>query len=165
MKMAESPPNGYKTLREKEKFLVTSNFSFSPSVFKRRVLQTRKNQGLFGKGLNSPLLERSDDLSSEAVLCKMGFNAGLHWSKLLANRWFCVCPRSVITAYYYFPHKPWFICVYSTSLLKTLWEKEKLLVTSNFSFSHSVFYPFLELSIIFIKFEFVVCKPFQFGSV
>ena len=24
--------------------------------------------------------------------------------------------------------------------LKTLWEKEKLLVTSNFSFSHSVFY-------------------------
>ena len=26
--------------------------------------------------------------------------------------------------------------------LKTLWEKEKLLVTSNLSFSHSVFYPF-----------------------
>ena len=26
-----------------------------------------------------------------------------------------------------------------TSLLKTLWEKEKLLVMSNFSFSHSVF--------------------------
>ena len=26
--------------------------------------------------------------------------------------------------------------------LKTLWEKEKLLVTSNFSFSHSVFYLF-----------------------
>ena len=36
---------------EKEKFLVTSNFSFSHSVFKRIVLQTRKNQGLFGKGL------------------------------------------------------------------------------------------------------------------
>ena len=29
-----------------------------------------------------------------------------------------------------------------TSLLKTLWEKEKLLITSNFSFSHSIFYPF-----------------------
>ena len=28
-----------------------------------------------------------------------------------------------------------------TSLLKTLWAKEKLLVTSNFSFSPSVFYP------------------------
>ena len=37
---------------EKEKSLVTSNFSFSHSVFKRLVQQTRKNQGLFGKGLN-----------------------------------------------------------------------------------------------------------------
>ena len=36
---------------EKEKLLVTSNFSFSYSVFKTLVLQTRKNQGLFGKGL------------------------------------------------------------------------------------------------------------------
>ena len=34
-----------------EKMLVTSNFSFSHSVFKRLELQTRKNQGLFGKGL------------------------------------------------------------------------------------------------------------------
>ena len=41
-----------------------------------------------------------------------------------------------------FPNKPWFLRVCCTSLLKTLWEKEKLLVTSNFSFSHSVFYPF-----------------------
>ena len=37
------------------------------------------------------------------------------------------------------PNKPLFLRVCSTSLLKTLWEKEKLLVTSNFSFSHSVF--------------------------
>ena len=29
-----------------------SNFSFSYSVFKRLVLQTRKNQGLFGKGFS-----------------------------------------------------------------------------------------------------------------
>ena len=41
-----------------------------------------------------------------------------------------------------FPNKPLFSRVCRTSLLKTLWEKEKLLVTSNFSFSHSVFYPF-----------------------
>ena len=41
-----------------------------------------------------------------------------------------------------FPIKPWFLRVCSTSLLKTLWEKEKLLVTSNFSFSHNVFYLF-----------------------
>ena len=50
--MAESSPNRWKTLWEKEKLLVTSNFSFSHSVFKRAVLQTRKNQGLFGKGLS-----------------------------------------------------------------------------------------------------------------
>ena len=38
-----------------------------------------------------------------------------------------------------FPNKPWFLRVCSTNLLKTLWVKEKLLITSNFSFSHSVF--------------------------
>ena len=38
-----------------------------------------------------------------------------------------------------FPNKPWLLRVGSTSLLKTMWEKEKLLVTSNFSYSHSVF--------------------------
>ena len=52
VKMAESSPKGQKTLWDKEKLLVTSNFSFSHSVFKRLVLQTRKNQGLFGKGLS-----------------------------------------------------------------------------------------------------------------
>ena len=51
MKIVESSPNGWKTLWEKQKLLVTSNFSFSHSVFKLLVLQTRKNQGLFGKGL------------------------------------------------------------------------------------------------------------------
>ena len=64
-----------------------------------------------------------------------------------------------------FPYKPLFSRVCSASLLKTLWEKEKLLVTSNFSFSHSVFYCFGELSAIFIKFEIVFCKLFQFGRV
>ena len=60
---------------------------------------------------------------------------------------------------------PWSLRVYSTSLLKTLWEKEKLLVTSNFSFSDSVFCLFGELPAISIKFEIVVCKLFQFGRV
>ena len=62
-----------------------------------------------------------------------------------------------------FSNKPRFLRVCNTSLLKTLWEKEKLLVTSNFSFSHSVFFPFRELSAISIKFDIVVCKLFQFG--
>ena len=59
-----------------------------------------------------------------------------------------------------FPNKPWFLRVCCTSRLKTLWEKEKLLLTSNFSFSHNVFYPFQEPSTILIKFEIVVCKLF-----
>ena len=49
--MAESYPNSWKTLSEKEKLLITSNFAFSQSVFKRLVLQTHKKKGLFGKGL------------------------------------------------------------------------------------------------------------------
>ena len=37
-----------------------------------------------------------------------------------------------------------------------------MLITSNFSFSHSVFW---ELSAIFIKFEIVICKLIQFGII
>ena len=60
-----------------------------------------------------------------------------------------------------FPNKLWFLCVCSISLLKTLWEKEKSLVTSNFFFSRSVFYPFGEDSAICIKFEIVVSDSFS----
>ena len=41
-----------------------------------------------------------------------------------------------------FPKKPWFLRGCNSRLLKTLWEKEKLLVTSYFSSSHSVFHHF-----------------------
>ena len=64
-----------------------------------------------------------------------------------------------------FPNKPLLLRVCSRSILKTLWEKEKLLVTSNFSFSHSVFYLLEELSAISIKFEIVACKLIHFGRV
>ena len=64
-----------------------------------------------------------------------------------------------------FPNKPWFLHVCSTSLLKTLWEKEKLLVASNFSFAGSVLYPFGEFSNILIKLKAVVCNFFQFEKV
>ena len=64
-----------------------------------------------------------------------------------------------------FPNKPWFLRVCNPSVLKTQWEKEKLLVTSNFSFFHSVFYPLGELSAIFIKFEILDCKHFEIGKV
>ena len=49
-----------------------------------------------------------------------------------------------------FRNKPWFLRVCCASLLKTLREKEKLLV---------------ELSAIFIKFKIVVCQCFEFGRV
>ena len=38
------------------------------------------------------------------------------------------------------PHNPNFQQPWEKSLLKTLWEKEKMLVTSIFSFSHNVFH-------------------------
>ena len=43
---------GKKHCGEKEKLLITSTFPFSHRVFERFVLQTRRNQGLFGKGLS-----------------------------------------------------------------------------------------------------------------
>ena len=51
--MTENSPKGWKTLWDKKKLLVMSNFSFSHSVFKRLVVQTHKNKGLFGKGLKT----------------------------------------------------------------------------------------------------------------
>ena len=71
---------------------------------------------------------------------------------------------NIVTNFNRFPNKPWFLRVCSTCLFKTLWEKKKLLVTSNFSFSQC-FLPFGELSAIFIKFKIDICKVFQFGVV
>ena len=48
---------------------------------------------------------------------------------------------------------------------ETMWEKEKLLIMRNFSFSLRNFYQFDELSVIFIKFGIVICKLFQLGRV
>ena len=61
-----------------------------------------------------------------------------------------------------FPNKPWFLRVAVQDFLKTLQEKEKLLIMNNFSFSHSVFYQIGELSAIFTEPKTVVCKLFQF---
>ena len=64
-----------------------------------------------------------------------------------------------------FPNNPWFLHVCSESLLKTLWEKEKLLVMSNFSFSHSVFYPFGGLCAISSNLKLSSTNSFEFGIV
>ena len=64
------------------------------------------------------------------------------------------CQFSYVRSHKYyinpFPNRPLFLRVCSKNLLATLSEKDKLLVTSNFSFSLSVFYPFGELSAIVI---------------
>ena len=55
---------------------VTSNFSFFNSVFKRLVLQTVKNQGLFGKGLTKPFLQKRFKMSEEGSLSKHSWKGG-----------------------------------------------------------------------------------------
>ena len=55
----------------KVKLLVSSNFSFSHSVFKRLVLQTRKNKGLFVKGL---MVYNELDTMSIKPFVKKGLN-------------------------------------------------------------------------------------------
>ena len=57
------------------------------------------------------------------------------------NVLFLICNRNHLSKINPFPNNPWFLHVYSISLLKTPWEKEKLLVTSNFTFSQC-FLPF-----------------------
>ena len=46
--MAESSPNGFKGMREKEKLLVTSNFSFSHSLQKTCTAYTQKTRACLG---------------------------------------------------------------------------------------------------------------------
>ena len=111
----------------------------------------------------------------EKKLAKLGIKPAISCSEILCTTDWATMDLihnlsflRIFIFYYYFnpiPNKPSFLRVCSTSLLKTLWEKKKLLVTSNFSFSHSVFYPFRERSSIFIEFDIVICKRFQFGRV
>ena len=61
-----------------------------------------------------------------------------------------------------YPSKPWLLGVCGSSLLKALWKKEKLLVTSNFSFSHGVFYHFGVLSYIFVRLKLSSAKKWIF---
>ena len=70
--MADSYPNGQKTLWEKEKLLVTSNFSFSHSVFKRFVSQRRQKVSLCGNGLKKIVqtipVQQTENCGNTAIL-------------------------------------------------------------------------------------------------
>ena len=57
-----------------------------------------------------------------------------------------------------------FTCLQYKSLENNV-RKGEIANNEQFLFSHSVFYPFGEFPAVFIKFEIVVCKLFQFGNV
>ena len=140
------------------------HFSFSHNVFRSFLFQTCLKSGLCGKevrriiaqnyfeiniqflvqeNLNASTNERMHTLKYTTVISRKTISRSLQDRSTKTNFNFWVNP---------FPNKPWFLRVCITSLLKTLWEKEKLLVTSNFSFSHCIFYLSEELSAIYIKF-------------
>ena len=138
---------GLKTLWDREKMLMTSIFFFSEMfpATRKRVLKLMK---LF--------VRRQQILQFQ--LSKFYYFV----QKISSLRSYISNTKTLLKS---FPKKPWFLCVCSTSLLKTLWEKKDLFITRNFSFSQSVFYLFGELSSIFMKTEIVLCKLFQFGRV
>ena len=55
--------------------------------------------------------------------------------------------------------RPW-----ERNLLKTLWEKEKIMVISIFSFSHDVFNPIMDRNYYFSNIKFVICKCFHLAK-
>ena len=57
-----------------------------------------------------------------------------------------------------------FTCLQHKSFENTV-GKGEIVHNEQFLLFHSVLYPFGELSVIFIKFEIVVCKLFEFGRV
>ena len=77
-KTALSYPNGKKTLWEKEKLLVKSNFSFSLSVFKRLVSQGHRKVSLCGNGLRGYVQYRNMLLTS--------FSCEAHISRTYGNQ-------------------------------------------------------------------------------
>ena len=57
-----------------------------------------------------------------------------------------------------------FTCLQCKSFENTV-EKEEIARNEQFLFFQQVFHPFRELSAIFIEFEIVICKLFQFEGV
>ena len=165
--------------------LVTKILSTSHNVFKSCISQGHLNMGFFGKSINGPrkagqlehtsanrqISQQANQLVSNIVY--FTYKSTSNGKKIpkkengkKSNKGNKVnrqkSPQTSIIIYPCplnpFPNKPWILSVSSKCLLKTLLEQKKLLVTSNFFFSHSVFYPFREPSALFIKFKIVVCK-------
>ena len=92
MKIAESYPNGLKILWEKEKLIVTSNFSFSHSVFNRLVSQGRQKVSLCGNGLTVKVIAAvSDAHVSPGFLTPVTLLTQLFFSKPPSTFLTCFC--------------------------------------------------------------------------
>ena len=76
---------------------------------------------------------------------------------------YCVIPHRETLQTHYWTSPGFYVSIQYKSFENTV-VKAKLLLTSNFSFSHCVFCLFQEFSFIFVKFK-IVCKLFQFGRV
>ena len=79
--MEESFSNRKKTQSEKEKLLVTSNFSFSHSVFRRLVSQRRQKVSLCGNGLTLSQTTYFRLFQTER-LCRRQFQIWWKWKKV-----------------------------------------------------------------------------------
>ena len=77
--------------------LVTSNFSFSYSVFKRLVLQTSENQGLFGKGLRRGVVSEYALQSLLTTLKKKPFENIVGEGENAGNQYFSCFPTMFST--------------------------------------------------------------------
>ena len=114
----------------------------------------------FGKKLKRGIYSHSSSINNRVQFMK----------NILFFSAFLLCVTSTYCSILRMNSKPFpkqslvFTCLRYKSFENT-GKREKLLVTSNFSFSHSIFYWFGELSTTFIKFEIVVCNLFQFGRV
>ena len=76
--------------------------------------------------------------------------------------WNSCCLADGLTGYHTIPA---FFNPVKGCLMKIFWEKEEMLVTSIFSFSHNVFYLSQNEFQFFSHIKFSVCKCFQFRTV
>ena len=149
-----------------EQFLVFLLFFF---FFKRALLQTLRNQGLFGKGLDKKRWfgKRLCELKVAMLDGEKGFTFNTLQNETnnlaeIEN----ICRRQIKCNLEHerFSKQAFiFTCLLNKSEENIVGKGEIARATSNFSFSHSVFYLFGNLSDIFTIFMIVVCKLFQFG--
>ena len=113
---------------------VYKHFLLFPQRFQKTLFLKSLNVGILCKGVKDRYI----------LYCLLGFSPfSKFFSFIVPNKM-----ANYLVEINPFPNKPWFLRVCSIRLLKTLWEKEKLLVTRNFSFSQcflpiwSTFLPF-----------------------